>query len=213
MKKESILIILAGGKSSRMGFPKGLLAHNNTFWLLSQIENFTGDEIYIGLGFDYQKYFDAIPWLQKAIEKPQNYQQNKVNVVINKTPEFGLFSTLQSVLKTLNNSLTNKDVLILPIDVPLPKPPELEKIILKENKIVIPTYKNKNGHPVKLASIFWKSLLELNVSDDDSRLDVQIKKRNASEISFAEINNASILKNLNTPKDWQEFLLNSKMSF
>lgn len=212
MEKIPILIILAGGKSSRMGYPKGLLAHNNTFWLLSQIENFTGEEVYIGLGFDYQKYFDGIPWLQKAVENPQNYQQKKVNVVINKTPEFGLFSTLQSVLKTLDKPRTDKDVLILPIDVPLLKSSELEKIILTENKIVIPTYKNKNGHPVKLTPKFWKSLLVLNVSEDNSRLDVQIKKRNASEISFVEINDASILKNLNMPKDWQEFLLNSKMS-
>lgn len=212
MKKNTILIILAGGKSSRMGFLKGLLAHNNSFWLLSQIENFIENEVYIGLGFDYQKYFDAIPWLQKATENPQNYQQKKVTVVINKTPEFGLYSTLHSVLKNLDKTQTDEDVLILPIDVPLVKSPGLEKIILSENNIVIPTYKNKNGHPVKLASKFWKSLLELNISDENSRLDVQIKKRNASEISFVEINDASILKNLNTPKDWQEFLINSKMS-
>ncbi len=221
MKKKAILIILAGGKSSRMSFPKGLLTHNSSFWLLSQIENFSGEEVYIGLGFDYQKYFDAIPWLQKAVENSQNYQQKKVRIVINKTPEFGLFSTLLAVLKVLDRvyleqnrkARTDKSILILPVDVPLLKSSELEKIIHKKNQIVIPTYKNKNGHPVKLASEFWKSLLELNVSDKGSRLDVQIKKRNASEISFVEINDASILKNLNTPKDWQGFLLNNEMPF
>jgi CTP:molybdopterin cytidylyltransferase MocA len=202
MKKETILILLAGGKSSRMDFPKGLLKHKNRFWMLSQIESFTGDAIFIGLGFDYQLYFDAIPWLEKAVENPQKYQQKKVRVVLNKTPELGLFSTLQSVLKALD---TNQQVLILPIDVPLLKSAELKKIIDTENGIVIPTYNNKNGHPVKLAQPFWKSLLELNIADENSRLDIQIKKRNASEISLVAINDAAILKNLNTPKDWQAF--------
>lgn len=202
MNKDTTLIILAGGKSSRMNFPKGLLIHKNHLWMLSQIESFTGNEVVIGLGFDYQLYFDAIPWLEKAVEKPQKHQRKKVRVVINKTPEFGLFSTLQSVLKALD---TNQHVVILPIDVPMLKPSELKRIMDTENEIVIPTYNNKKGHPVKLASTFWKTLLELDVTDENSRLDTQIKKRNASKISLVEINDASILKNLNTPKDWQAF--------
>ncbi len=203
MKKETVLIILAGGKSSRMDFPKGLLKHKNHFWILSQMESFIGEKITIGLGFDFQLYFDAIPWLAKAVEKPQNYQQKIVRVVINKTPEFGLFSTVQSVLKTLD---TNQQVFVLPIDVPLLKSSEFKKIMDTENEIVIPTYNNKKGHPVKLAPMFWKSLLALNITDENSRLDTQIKKRNASEISMIAINDAAILKNLNTPKDWLEFI-------
>jgi len=205
MKSKTTLIILAGGKSSRMGFPKGLLKHSSTYWVLSQIKNYTEQEVYIGLGFDYQYYFEAIPWLKKAVESPQMFEQKKVNVVINQTPEFGLFSTLQAVLKVLNSTETNKNILALPIDVPLLESSELEKILSKENQIVIPIYNNKKGHPVKLASTFWKSLLKLNVTDKKARLDLQIKKRNASEITFIETNDASILKNLNTPKEWQEF--------
>jgi CTP:molybdopterin cytidylyltransferase MocA len=199
------LIILAGGKSSRMGFAKGLLPYKNSYWILHQIENYVGNEVYIGLGFDAHLYFKSIPWLEKAILETQTYHNKSVRVILNPTPEFGLFSTLQSILEQVDK---NQNILITPIDVPLLKSFEQEKIISEENVIVIPTYKNKNGHPVKLTSKFWKSLLKLNISEDDSRLDVQIKKRNASEISFVEINDASILKNLNTPKDWQKFISN-----
>ena len=202
MNKNTPLIILAGGKSSRMGFPKGLLKHNTTFWILSQIKSFVGKEIFIGLGFDYQLYFDAIPWLQDATQEYFLFKEKKIKVIINPNPEFGLFSTLQSVLKKVNK---NQNILVIPIDVPLLNSIEQEKIILERNYIVIPTYKNKNGHPVKLSSKFWTPLLKLNVADENSRLDIQIKGRNTSEVSFVKTNDASILQNLNTPIDWKKF--------
>ncbi|GGG89236.1 hypothetical protein GCM10011416_02070 [Polaribacter pacificus] len=206
MERDTTLIILAGGKSSRMGLPKGLLKHKDSFWILSQVEGFIGETIYIGLGYDHQRYFDAIPWLQQAVEKPQLHQQKKVRVVINKTPQFGLFSTLQTILIDHQMQRADKTVLITPIDVPLPNTKNQKKIFEKDNLLVIPKYKGKNGHPVKLAPEFWCSLLNIDVKDPEARLDVQIKKRNASEISYVEINDASILKNLNSPKDWQNYL-------
>ena len=35
-----VLILLAGGKSARMGFPKGLLDYHGTFWILEQISRY-----------------------------------------------------------------------------------------------------------------------------------------------------------------------------
>ena len=206
MNKETTLIILAGGKSSRMGRSKGLLRYKERFWILDQIEKYIGSEVFIGLGLDAHLYFEAIPWLEKALTAPQLHLNKKVQVVINPTPEFGVFSTLQSVLKVLDCAPVRKDVLILPIDVPLINSTELGKILNEENRIVIPKNKNKNGHPVKLAPEFWKSLVELNNSDENSRLDFQIKKTDPSEISYVEVDDMAILKNLNTPVDWQEFI-------
>ena len=206
MNKETTLIILAGGKSSRMGQSKGLLRYKERFWILDQIEKYIGSEVFIGLGLDAHLYFEAIPWLEKALTAPQLHLNKKVQVVINPTPEFGVFSTLQSVLKVLDCAPVRKDVFILPIDVPLINSTELGKILNEENRIVIPKHKNKNGHPVKLAPEFWKSLVELNNSDENSRLDFQIKKRDPSEISYVEVDDMAILKNLNTPVDWQEFI-------
>ncbi len=206
MNKETTLIILAGGKSSRMGRSKGLLRYKERFWILYQIEKYIGSEVFIGLGFDAPLYFEAIPWLEKALTAPQLHLDKKVHVVINPTPEFGVFSTLQSVLKVLDCAPIHEDILILPIDVPLINSTELGKILNEENRIVIPKNKNKNGHPVKLAPEFWKSLLELNNSDENSRLDFQIKKRDPSEISYVEVDDMAILKNLNTPVDWKEFI-------
>ena len=199
------LIILAGGKSSRMGQPKGLLTYNDNYWLLAQIEKFIGDTIYIGLGFDTHVYFKAIPWLKSAIHSPQNYKGKKIHVVINPTPDYGLFSTLQHTLKAIKPT---KHVAVLPIDVPLLNSKGQQQILDDNNLIVIPKYNKKKGHPVKLNSKFWNSILELPIDAEEARLDVQIKKRNASEISFIETTDASCILNLNMPSDWQEFISN-----
>ena len=200
---SSALIILSGGKSSRMHEPKGLLKYNNSFWILSQIETYIGSEVYIGLGYDVQLYFDAIPWLKDAIKTPISYKEKKVTVVINPNPELGLLSNLQSVLKQVN---TKQPVIVLPIDVPLFNLKEQEKLITEENQIIIPKYKNKKGHPIKINPVFWKSLLDINLYNTNARLDYSIKKLNPSKISFIKVSDGLCIQNLNTPKDWQAFI-------
>lgn len=200
-----ILTLLAGGKSSRMGKPKGLLSYKNTYWLLEQLHRYTIENtfVYIGLGFDSDLYFKAIPWLEKAVKEPQPFQGKSVRVIVNKQPELGAFSTLQSVLKQVKQQ---QDILILPIDVPLLNPVELYKIVHTQNKVVMPNYQGKNGHPVKLSYNLWKTFLALHPLDVESRLDIQIKQRKASEISTVEVEDKVILKNLNTPKNWKMFM-------
>ena len=202
MKLNRSLILLAGGKSSRMGTPKGLLTYNDHLWILVQIEQFIGNTVHIGLGFDYEKYLSAIPWFKDAMETPVLYKEKKVRVYINPTPNFGLFSNLQNILKQLDIS---EAVFVLPIDVPLINKKEQEQLFLTETPIAIPIYKNSKGHPVKLSPLFWKTLLPLSLKEKDARLDLQIKKRNASEISLIQVSDAYCILNLNTPSDWDSF--------
>lgn len=200
-----ILIVLAGGKSSRMGTPKGLLPYKNTCWILEQIQRYTIENafVYIGLGFDSDLYFKAIPWLEKAVKKPQVFQGKCVQVVINKQANLGTFSTLQSVLKQVKQQ---QDILVLPIDVPLLNSVALHKIMGIRSKVVIPNCKGKNGHPVKLSYNLWKTFLTLHPFDAKSRLDIQIKQRATSEISIVKVEDCAILKNLNTPENWEMFV-------
>ncbi|MBL4569358.1 MAG: NTP transferase domain-containing protein [Flavobacteriaceae bacterium] len=198
-----------------MGTPKGLLSYKNSYWLLAQIAAFkTGKTIIIGLGYDFQLYFNAIPWLKDAVKNPQIYNGKKVQVVINQTPEFGLFSTLQVVLKVLitkiesDSTSTGSDILVLPVDVPLLNTSELEKIIETENTVVIPNYHQKNGHPAKLSADFWIKLLAIPANDKEARLDTQIKKLPKHLISIVHINDKNSVQNLNTPESWGNFISN-----
>ena len=206
MGNNTVFVVLAGGKSERMGVDKGLLKYHQTFWILEQLNRIsktTISEVYIGLGFNFKNYFNAIPWLKEATIKPVNFQNLKINVIINKKPELGSFSTLQTVLKNIH---TSNDVLLNHIDVPILNSEELQKIIETKNTVVIPNYEGKNGHPIKMDFTFWKQLFALKITDKNARLDFQIKKINPTKISKIEVSDRNILRNINTKKDWISFL-------
>lgn len=205
MKNDTVFVLLAGGKSERMGIAKGLLPYKNSYWILEQIDRIataTLPEVYIGLGYHSQEYLNRIPLLKQAQSGFVSYKKIKLRVIINNNPELGSFSTLQTILQQIPKG---KSVLINPIDVPILKTVELQTIIKTQNQIVIPNFEGKNGHPIKLHADFWQSLLLLNPTDENSRLDLEIKKMNPSAITRIAVTDSSILKNLNTSNDWMEF--------
>ena len=206
MVNDTVFIVLAGGKSERMGIAKGLLDYNNTYWILEQLDRISKTEItevYIGLGFNSQDYFKAIPWMAEAQTDFVLFKKIKVKVNINPNPQLGSFSTLQSVLKEIK---TNQSVLISPIDIPIANATVLNAIIEIENTIVIPNFEGKNGHPIKLSAAFWTSLLLVDPKEENTRLDFQIKKVKTTEITQVKVIDSLILKNLNTPNNWSDFL-------
>ena len=206
MDESPVLILLAGGKSTRMGSPKGLLNFNGTLWILEQISRYKHvkePKVYIGLGFDNRLYFEAIPWFTKALDDFYLFDGIEVKVVINNQPEFGAFSTLQAVLKKVE---INTTVLIQPIDVPILNSQSLASIINRDKDIVIPKCDTKNGHPVKLKSEFWNRLISLDKSSKNARLDLQIKSTNTSSVTYTKVIDTSIYQNINTKVDWNSFL-------
>ena len=69
MQNNIVFVLLAGGKSERMGVAKGLLKYQQTYWILEQLHRISKTnitDVYIGLGFNFEHYFNAIPWLQNA---------------------------------------------------------------------------------------------------------------------------------------------------
>lgn len=206
MKNKPVFILLAGGKSERMGIAKGLLQFKKTFWILEQLRRISESnitEVYIGLGYNYNLYFDAIDWFEEATEEFVSFLGMNVRITINSSPELGPFSTLQTILK---NKPTNSDTFICPIDIPILNPTDMNKITKVKNEVVIPTLKEFHGHPIKINSEFINKLIQLSCHQKTSRLDYQIKKLNQQQISYLKIADNSILKNLNTPKEWNLFL-------
>lgn len=201
-----VLIILCGGKSKRMGTPKGLLSYHGTPWLLEQIWRYNvvdKAKVYIGLGYDYKLYFEAIPWLKEAAKDGYVFKGIDCKTFVNSNPKLGPFSTLVNVLRYVDKT---RSVLILPIDVPLLNSDDLQYIINENNTIVIPQFNNKNGHPVLLRPDFWNKLLSVNLHAHEARLDIQIKASNNLNISYISISDNSVSQNINTYDDWEKFM-------
>jgi len=129
-------IILAGGKSQRMGQPKGLLLFKKHYWIQEQLKRLKSggvSYIIIGLGFDSDLYFEAIPEWRLAVNKYINYDDIKLKVILNNKPHLGSFSSLKKALKVVEDP---NDVLVCPIDVPLLNAAELKKIISTKSSVV-----------------------------------------------------------------------------
>ncbi len=203
-----VLILLAGGRSTRMGSPKGLLDYHGTPWILEQITRYKfikNPTIYIGLGYDYKQYLNAIPWFKDAIGNSYTYDGVEVSVIINDQPQLGSFSTLQTVLREIDE---HSAIIVQPIDVPLLNEQGLTSIINENNAIVIPTCDHKNGHPVKLKPEFWKALLSIEVSSKYARLDTQIKQFDKLSVTYVKVFDDSVYQNINTKKKWNIHIKN-----
>ena len=206
MENNTVAIILAGGKSQRMGVAKGLLKYGKTFWVLEQINKLSQSgvqKVYVGLGYNYQHYFWAIDWFERATKECVKFMGTDVRVIINPNPDNGTFSTLQTVLNTVD---LNCSVLINPIDVPILNCKELSRIIKNDNLVTRPSFQGKNGHPIKLNSSFWNSFTNIDIENEMARLDLQIKDLKSNKITTIQVEDNSVTKNLNTPSDWKQYL-------
>jgi len=205
MPTKCTAIVLAAGKSSRMGVPKGLLKYKHTFWLLEQLNRISQTnikQVLIVLGHQKEDYLKTIPWLSKALFSSYSYKTIKLRVFINSHPEAGSFSSLQIGLQQVTN---DHSVVVCPIDVPF-SPSTLSLLLSHRNNVIIPTFEHKKGHPVILSAKFWNLLLAINTHSKQARLDSQIKLLAINQISQIEVNDALVIKNINTPKEWKDYL-------
>lgn len=206
MENKSVFVLLAGGRSSRMGVAKGLLKFRQTFWILEQLERISKSdcsEVILGLGHDSEHYFMAIPWLKQAQKEAFPFLNIKLKVVVNPNPELGQFSTLQQCLKKIQYA---DAILISPIDTPIDMPEYLNKLIASDTDAAQLNFEDKNGHPIKISKRIQKQLTAIDALHEEARLDIQLKKTNPAKSSVIRTLNRDCIINFNTPSEWKEYL-------
>tara|TARA_B100001287_G_scaffold276413_1_gene287148 strand:+ start:1928 stop:2521 length:594 start_codon:yes stop_codon:yes gene_type:complete len=186
-------IILAAGNSSRFGDENKLLAKFGKKTVIeSTINNiaklFKKDEITIVLRNKSQlpNFLKFLPY--------------KLTIVLKEN-----FGISDSIKQGLNNFMTKDGVMICLGDMPGVSASTYSKIrnslIEQEDKIIIPIYKGTMGNPIGIPRKFYGKLKTLSGDVGFKQLFSQLKKN----ISFIEIDDRYILKDIDTKKDLQHF--------
>jgi molybdenum cofactor cytidylyltransferase len=180
-------IILSAGESTRFGSPKAL-ALIDQYNVIETIQNkaipTSVDKIIIVLGHAHERI------------KPYVFNHKKVHVVYNKNYKFGQTSSLQAGL--LGMDPTSEKFILLPVDCPFIKATTIEILchhLCTTKKILVPTYKNKKGHPPLFDISFRHNILNLSYSEGLNKL---LKD---SETETIEIDDPGITQTFNTPQE------------
>jgi molybdenum cofactor cytidylyltransferase len=191
------LILLAAGKSDRLGFPKPLITVDGVPLIAWQLRRFCaagGSRAIVVLGYHADPIRPAIPQVDGL----------KVEVIRNPAPERGPFSSLQLALGALSTlAPSGAGAFVLPIDVPGPGPAVWRQLAIAASArtpAVIPTYEGHGGHPVALSATTCAALLQVPLSGEDARLDRQLARLGAMRVP---VDDPAVTLNLNTAGDWE----------
>jgi CTP:molybdopterin cytidylyltransferase MocA len=194
------LVVLAAGRSSRLGIPKGLVEVKGQPWLELQLAaaRVAGvSRATVVLNREAEPlYLASVPSLLR---------DRHVQVVINEDPDRGSFSSLLCALSVVSAAAP---AFILPVDVPAAKPEvwsDLAAALRAGVDAAVPTLGDgRGGHPVLLSASFIAHLRSLPPdAARTARLDHLLEgRRRLHSVAQVIVRDESVRLNLNTPSDW-----------
>ena len=197
------LLLLAGGKSSRMGIPKGVLNWQGQSLIQAHCQRFLevgGTFILVVLGYDAKQTMDRL----KRLDQDVSESGVPVNYCINPHPDRGQFSSLMHGVTVLKNRGETSPIFVQPVDMPPANPGvflALAKSLGPDSKVSLPVYRDQSGHPVLLSFGFQKILLALT-SPRQHRLDHEIRRLEEDAVSRVAVDDENIHLNYNYPADF-----------
>jgi molybdenum cofactor cytidylyltransferase len=194
MRNNISAILLAAGLSSRMGQPKMLLPWGTTTVLGQVVTTFAAagmDEIIVVTGATREPIENMVTELAKRYP---------VQAVFNPEFEHGeMLSSIQAGLAALDSQ--TQAALIGLGDQPQVQQETVRKIcdtfIQTLSPLVIPSYKNRRGHPWLAARLLWQRILALPFTTTPR----QFLNSYSGQVEYISADQ-SILQDLDTPADY-----------
>jgi molybdenum cofactor cytidylyltransferase len=186
-------ILLAAGRGQRMGSNKSLMLFHGEPWVQFQIRQIEE------AGF-HEILLVTNPESAEALEEITG-KHTHVKIFINPDPMRGPFSSLQIALKENGDHAA----FVSPIDAPL-KATTLKIMMeawlrLENIDALIPSYKDRKGHPIILSSELQRRLQKKPLEEKDSRLDMILHQLPVNKKKILTLEDPFIPLNLNTPED------------
>lgn len=186
------LIILAGGHSSRMKSPKAFLEVNGRSFteLIAGVYSGFVDEMVLVLN----SAFCAPRWLQSLVRLPEN-----MIYITNDKPHLDRIHSLQLGAK----ASCARTAFVHNVDQPFVTREVILKLLHAQTSgdVIIPSYNHQHGHPVLINQKVLTSLRTATYSE------ITLKEFYSSfNRHFVDVNDPSILCNINTPEDLERNL-------
>lgn len=188
------VIILAGGKSERMQFPKPYLFYNGKTFLECIIEGYANaglTRITIVLNEDLCKH----KW-----EGWRKLNELDVKIIKNSNPELG---RMNSILLAVNSLDTVDFCFIQNVDNPFLDSDTIVGLIENKNELgyTYPVYKKKGGHPILISQRMIEYLKKMEVQEVEWR-----KVMSQFSAKKWNTNNPAVTVNINTPQEYSKFI-------
>lgn len=190
--------LLAAGQSSRMKADKALLDFQGRPWISRQVEeiqksNVISHLVIVDLPQKTENYLKLIQSLESSdfsIQVVENHLENS--------------SPSDSIFCAFDSHSFGQGSFVSPIDVPL-QAAVISEICEKKSSdmwAVKPSFQGHGGHPV------WLSLEAIGrFKSEPKRLDEFLAQLPKEKVQFIETQSHWTQLNLNTPAEWQEFLI------
>ena len=181
-------IVLAAGKSERMGRPKALLPiHGRTFLenILDVISRTSIEDTIVVLGHHREEIERSLPLL---------------SAVFNPDYEQGMITSFQAGIRKLSRDTSGAFLFL--VDHPLVEPAAIAAMIanLAANRIVLPTFEGQRGHPVLFSSEILEEILALPPSEGANI----VVRKSPDRIIEVSVNVPGILVDVDTPEQFEK---------
>jgi molybdenum cofactor cytidylyltransferase len=181
-------IVLAAGKSERMGSPKALLPISGRTFLENILDTISRTSI--------EQTVVVVGHHRKEIEAAVKLK----SIVFNPDYEKGMITSFQAGIRALSWDASGAFLFL--VDHPLVEPGTIEAIIanLAPNRIVVPTFRGRRGHPVLFSSEVLEEILALPSSEGANI----VVRKNPDRIVEVPVNAPGILVDIDTPDEFQK---------
>lgn len=201
-------VILAAGKSTRMGRDKALLpwppADNKT------IE--TSGETFLSAAIAAYRHFADMVFVVAGTNESvlaTHVYANGAFLVRNSNPERGQFSSLRAGLQEILNH-GRDEVIITLVDRPPARNQTMEILLTafetarpEEIWATVPEYDGKHGHPILAGREMIEAFLRASINDNAR----SVQQQNRNHIQYVAVEDSWIAVNINTPADYASLCL------
>jgi molybdenum cofactor cytidylyltransferase len=183
-------IVLAAGKSERMGRPKALLPFRGRTFLENILRAISGSKIehtQIVLGHNHELIARSVAL---------------TNVIINPSYERGMTTSFQAGIRSLPSGM--EGAVIFLVDHPVVEPATIDALIQRGDAggIVLPTYRGRRGHPV----LFGRAVLDEILALPETIGANSVVWRDPKRITEVEVDDPGLLIDVDTPEQYEELL-------